>query len=551
MTLSIRLAIAGLGGLLVYASYEPIGWFLAGIVGITLLYVSLAPWNLRGPAKKRKKTDPVTLREQLATGPTVAQGMLLGFVHGLVQYLLLLPWIGEFVGNLPYIALAVVMALYSIALGAAGVAVARWQKWGVFLFPLVYVAVEYLRSNWPFGGFAWVRLAWGQVNGPLANLTALGGPALVTTATVLVAVGVGVAIIGRTRLVGLGVAALIMVIGMVSSFYVDREGTSSETIEVAAVQGNVPRMGLDFNAQRRAVLANHVRETRNLDRQVDLVIWPENSSDVNPFTDVEASTLINSAVESAQAPILVGTITRDEVGSRNTMIVFDPETGVGEYHNKKYLQPFGEYMPYRDFFRMFSPWVDAAGNFQPGDGTGTVSMDAAKLGRAVVVGIQTCYEVIFDQAGRDAIADGAEFLATPTNNATFGFTDMTYQQLAMSRMRAIEFDRAVVVAATSGVSAIVTPDGQVEQSTRIFEAATLTADIPLKQTITLAARVGFYVEMVLVIIGSLAGIAALWFNARSRTVASGRKDAKPQLKKAAAGKSAQRGVPARASSRRA
>lgn len=107
------------------------------------------------------------------------------------------------------------------------------------------------------------------------------------------------------------------------------------------------------------------------------------------------------------------------------------------------------------------------------------------------------------------------------------------------------------VAATSGVSAIVTPDGQVEQSTRIFEAATLTADIPLKQTITLAARVGFYVEMVLVIIGSLAGIAALWFNARSRTVASGRKDAKPQLKKAGAGKSAQRGVPARASSRRA
>ncbi|GAB3591637.1 Apolipoprotein N-acyltransferase [Corynebacterium faecale] len=551
MTLSIRLAIAGLGGLLVYASYEPIGWFLAGIVGITLLYVSLAPWNLRGPAKKRKKTDPVTLREQLATGPTVAQGMLLGFVHGLVQYLLLLPWIGEFVGNLPYIALAVVMALYSIALGAAGVAVARWQKWGVFLFPLAYVAVEYLRSNWPFGGFAWVRLAWGQVNGPLANLTALGGPALVTTATVLVAVGVGVAIIGRTRLAGLGVAALIMVIGMVSSFYVDREGTSSETIEVAAVQGNVPRMGLEFNAQRRAVLANHVRETRNLDSQVDLVIWPENSSDVNPFTDVEASTLITSAVESAQAPILVGTITRDEVGSRNTMIVFDPETGAGEYHNKKYLQPFGEYMPYRDFFRMFSPWVDAAGNFQPGDGTGTVSMDAAKLGRAVVVGIQTCYEVIFDQAGRDAIAAGAEFLATPTNNATFGFTDMTYQQLAMSRMRAIEFDRAVVVSATSGVSAIVTPDGQVEQSTRIFEAATLTADIPLKQTITLAARVGFYVEMVLVIIGSLAGIAALWFNARSRTTTSGRKDAKPHPKKAAAGKSAQRGAPVRASARRA
>lgn len=517
MTVFIRGAIAALGGLFVYASHEPVGWFIAGIVGTALLYISLAPWG---------HGSRVGRSGRVAAGPTIAQGMLFGFIHGLTQYLLLLPWIGEFVGNLPYIALAVVLALYSIALGAGGVALARWRRWGAFLFPLFYVAVEYLRSSWPFGGFAWVRLAWGQINGPLANLVSLGGPALVTAATVFVAVGLAVALINRDRLVGLAVAALVLLMGLTTSLYVDRDGTSSETVSVAAVQGNVPRMGLEFNAQRRAVLANHVRETRNLDEQVDLVIWPENSSDVNPFTDPEAAALINSAVDAAQAPILVGTITRDEVGPRNTMVVFDPETGAGEYHHKKYLQPFGEYMPFREFFRLFSPWVDAAGNFQPGDGTGTVSMDAASLGRAVVVGIQTCYEVIFDQAGRDAIANGAEFLSTPTNNATFGFTDMTYQQLAMSRMRAIEFDRAVVVAATSGVSAIVMPDGSVEQRTRIFEAATLTADIPLKQTITLAARVGFYVELVLVIMGTLAGIAALWFNARSRNQVGSSKTSK-------------------------
>ena len=555
MTLFIRSVIAGVGGLLVYASNEPIGWFIAGIVGIVFLYASLAPWNTNfrksgASPRRRSKNTPPTLLEKLSTGPTIAQGMLLGFIHGLIQYLLLLPWIGEFVGNLPYIALSIVMALYSLGIGAAGVAITRWPRWGVFFFPVLSVAVEYLRSSWPFGGFAWVRLAWGQINGPLANLTAFGGPALVTCATVLVAVGLGVALIGRDRLVGAGVAMSVLLVGGVSSLYVDRSGTTTESIEVAAVQGNVPRMGLDFNAQRRAVLANHVRETRQLDHQVDLVIWPENSSDVNPFTDVQASTLINSAVEHAQAPILVGTITRDEAGPRNTMIVFDPDSGTGEYHNKKYLQPFGEYMPYRDFFRMFSPWVDSAGNFQPGDGTGTVTMDAAKLGRAVVVGIQTCYEVIFDQAGRDAIANGAEFLATPTNNATFGFTDMTYQQLAMSRMRAIEFDRAVVVSATSGVSAIVMPDGSVDQSTRIFEAATLTAEIPLKQTVTLAARVGFYVELVLVIMGVLSGVAALWLNTRSQKNTSKKKPAQSNQKKSTARAGSPRKTPARASTRR-
>lgn len=116
----------------------------------------------------------------MSTGPTVVQGMLLGFVHGLVTYLQLLPWIGEFVGSLPYVALSVVEALYSIALGAFGVLIARWRDWKVLLFPAMYVAVEYLRSSWPFDGFAWVRLAWGQINGPLANLAALGGVAFVT-----------------------------------------------------------------------------------------------------------------------------------------------------------------------------------------------------------------------------------------------------------------------------------------------------------------------------------------------------------------------------------
>ncbi|ALC05843.1 hypothetical protein CDES_07150 [Corynebacterium deserti GIMN1.010] len=542
MILIVRLALAALGGLFTYASYEPIGWFIAGIVGIALLFISLAPWNLPGglsaPKKRRKKSDPVPFIERVSIGPSVPQGMLLGFVHGLVSYLLLLPWIGEFVGNLPYIALAAVQALYSIVIGAFGVAVCRWKGWRLYLFPAMYVAVEYLRSMWPFDGFAWVRLAWGQINGPLANLAALGGAAFVTFATVFVAVGLASIVVGKKRVTGGMVAVSVLVVGAAASLYVDRDGTSTESIEVAAIQGNVPRMGLDFNAQRRAVLANHARETLNLDHQVDLVIWPENSSDVNPFMDAQAQAIINNAVDHAQAPILVGTITQDEVGPRNTMQVFDPVEGATDYHYKKFLQPFGEYMPFREFLRNFSPYVDAAGNFQPGDGSGVVTMNAAKLGRGVVVGVMTCYEVIFDRAGRDAIANGAEFLSTPTNNATFGFTNMTYQQLAMSRMRAIEFDRAVVVAATSGVSAIVNPDGSVSQNTRIFEAATLTETIPLKNTVTIAAVAGFYVELLLVIIGTLAGLVALRVNARPRSGTHKKQTTKARAKKAPAKKPA-------------
>ncbi|GAB2514797.1 Apolipoprotein N-acyltransferase [Corynebacterium atrinae] len=482
MILLLRLLIAAGAGLLAYLSNEPTGWWWAAIAGMALLYVSLMPWRSR---------------------PGMWSGALIGFVHALVLYLLMLPWIGEFVGNLPYIALAVFCALYALALGVGGVAIARW-RFGFLAFPFFYILVEWARSSFPYGGFSWVRLAWGQINGPLANLAVWGGPALVSFAAVLCGVSVVGLFYRQTRVVALLAIIVPLAAGVVTGMTeVNRDSATVGEKEVAAIQGNVPRMGLDFNAQRRAVLANHVRVTETLEASPDIVIWPENSSDVNPFTDPQARQLIDAAVAAVDAPILVGTITRDDVGPRNTMIVFDPETGPGDYHHKHFLQPFGEYMPMRDFLRRFSPYVDQAGNYQPGERDFTVDIGG------IVLGVATCYEVAFDPAYRQAVLDGAQLLSTPTNNATFGFTDMTYQQLAMSRLRAIETDRALVVAATSGVSAIVQPDGSVSQETGIFEAGSLVETLPLRDSITFAVRHGFAVQLALIIMGGVLVISAL------------------------------------------
>lgn len=467
-----RLAAAAASGLLVFASYEPLGWWPAGIIGLGLLYCALSRAR--------------SLRE----------GALLGFVQSLCLFLLLLPWIGEFVGATPYIALSVVLALFGILTGIGGAALRRGS---LLLFPAWWVAVEYARSSWPFGGFGWVRLAWGQVDGPLAHLAFLGGPALVSFGAALV----GCALFQLRTRPRLAALCLLFPLGVgVGTAQWPRPADVGET-RVAAIQGNVPRMGLDFNAQRRAVLANHVRETEKLTEPVDLVIWPENAADVNPLTDPRARTLVDRALSAAQAPILVGTLTSDEQGPHNTMMVFDPTTGPGEYHHKKFLQPFGETMPLRSLLRHVSPYVERAGDFQPGTGTGVVHTNG------IALGVATCYEVIFDEAYRSAISHGAQLFTTPTNNATFGFTDMTYQQLAMSRLRAIETDRAVVVAATSGVSAIVAPDGTVRAETRIFEAATLVDTVPLRDTVTPAVRFGFWVQACIAIIGALGTLSML------------------------------------------
>lgn len=472
---------------------EPRGWWAAGIIGVAMLVAALSPW-----------------RKPLHLG----WAALIAVVHSAVLYLFTLPWIGELVGNMPYIALAIFLSLYSILLGIGGAALLR-LNYGFALFSFFYVAVEMLRSSVPFGGFAWVRLAWGQIEGPLANLAPWGGPALISFAVVCVAAGV----VGLARAPRLACAFLVvpLLAGLIAAQGVNRPNHTTGTVTVAAVQGNVPRLGLDFAAQRRAVLDNHVRVTEQAAQdgaRPDIVIWPENSSDINPFANEDARALIDGAAHDIDAPILVGTLTRDEVGARNTMQVFNPDGSVGQHHYKKYLQPFGETMPMREFFRKITDLVDLAGDMKPGDGSGVVTM------AGTAVGVATCYEVSFDQAFRTAIDNGAEILTTPTNNATFSDSDMTYQQLAMSRLRAMETDRAVVVAATSGVSAIVHPDGSVSQASGIFEPAYLEEELPPREGRTFAVRYGSLLQWLMTIIGTVCALFTIY-----STRVSGRRSA--------------------------
>ena len=262
---------------------------------------------------------------------------------------------------------------------------------------------------------------------------------------------------------------------------------------VALVQGNVPRLGLDFNAQRRAVLDNHVRRTLDLAEEVssgrvvrpDVVVWPENSSDIDPFGNRDAAAQIDRAARAIEVPILVGAvIAGSHSTSRNTLVVWDPVTGPGQEHDKRQLVPFGEYLPLRGLMTQLSSYASRAGNFIPGTGDGVVDL------AGVPVAVATCYEVAFDDLVTESVRAGAQLIAVPTNNATFGRTEMTYQQLAMSRVRAVEHDKAVVIAATSGVSAVIEPDGTIAQRTELFSPDVLIARVPLRTTTTLATRIG-------------------------------------------------------------
>ncbi|MHC0431750.1 apolipoprotein N-acyltransferase [Streptomyces sp. O3] len=481
-----RPGAAVLSGALLYASFPPRPlWWLAvpALAGFA--------WCLRGRAWK------------------AAFG--LGWLFGLGFLLPLLSWTGTDVGPLPWVALALVEALF---LGAAGVGVALVAR--LPLWPLwasgVWIAAEAARARFPFGGFPWGKVAFGQPEGVFTPLAALGGTPLLGFAVVLCGFGLSdlVRRLARSRRVrdgGVALAAALtaapVVAGVAALPLVDTTAEDG-TATVAVIQGNVPRLGLDFNAQRRAVLDYHVRETERLAERVergeaeqpDLVLWPENSSDIDPYANPDARAVIDRAARAIKAPISVGAVAEADDGTpRNRQILWDPETGPGAYYDKRQLQPFGEYMPYRSFFRIFSSDVDRAGRFVPGDRTQVFDMAGAAVGPV------TCYEAAFDGVVRDQVRAGAQILSVPSNNATFGRSQMTYQQLAMDRVRAVEHGRPVLVPVTSGVSAVIMPDGQIVQQTELFTADSLVAEVPLRSSLTPATRLGVVPELILAALG--------------------------------------------------
>jgi apolipoprotein N-acyltransferase len=453
-------------------------------------------------------------------------GLWLGLVFGLAFFVPLLSWTGVYVGPLPWLALAVWEAVHLALLGGATALTSRLRLWPLWTAAL-WVADEALRGRFVLGGFPWGRLGFSQTEGPLLSLAAYGGVPLVTFAVALTGALLAAAAIALRRAwlrsddagergpalrAAAGSVAAVLAVPLVGAVaWLPLPGSSltagGPSSTVAVIQGNVPRAGLDFNAQRRAVLDNHVQRTLELAAAVaagdqprpDLVLWPENSSDIDPYTNADAAREIDRAARAIGTPILVGAIV-DGPGRfiSNTAIVWDPQHGPGDTYVKRHPVPLGEYVPARSFFRFFSADVDRVTDQHAGSEVGVLGVGGARLGDLI------CFEVVYDGLVGDVVDGGAGMIVVQTNNATFGYTDESAQQLAMSRLRAVEFGRSVAVAATSGISAIVAPDGSIARSSSLFTPAVFVEDIAQRNSTTVAQRLGAGPEWVLTALGAVA-----------------------------------------------
>ncbi|MEU4780277.1 apolipoprotein N-acyltransferase [Micromonospora sp. NPDC023633] len=498
LPLPVAAPMAVLAGLAVLAAFPPYGLWPLAPLGVALLAV----------ATHRRR---------------VRAGAGLGFLAGVALFAPLLSWTNLHTGYLPWLLLSLLQAGYLALLGAAGAFVspvvdrARWG-WPA-VTGVLWVGQEALRDRTPFGGFPWGRLAFSQGDSPLLRLAALGGAPLVTFAVALAGGLLGAALWRAWEsprrwapVAALSAAAVaVPVAGLLVPVAAAGDGAS---VTVAIVQGNVPRLGLDFNAQRQAVLNNHVDATIELAGQVsagtrerpDLVVWPENSSDIDPLRDTDAGARISQAADAVGAPILVGAVLRGpgEGQVRNAGILWRPGSGpdLEQLYTKRHPVPFAEYVPMRDLARLVSKQVDRVrADFVPGSEPGVLRAGAAVLGDVI------CFEVAYDEVVRDTVTGGAQLLVVQTNNATFDVAEAR-QQLAMVRLRAVEHGRPALMASTVGVSGFVAPDGRVSDATGFNTRAVVVRQLRLDDGRTLATRVGLWPEVALATLAVVALVGA-------------------------------------------
>ena len=422
----VALLLSGLSGALLSAAYEPVGkWWVAPIaIAVHMYALSL------------------TNRKILST-----------FIFAATLNLIVLHWSSTFVGSVPWIILALGLSIFYLPLALV-------SRWGMTSYPLIFIMLEEVRNRFPFGGFGWVRIAYTQADAPFSKIAAIGGASGLSALAVLSGL---ILYFGAKRELSLITFLPFLLL------FVPVNLTATSASNVLMVQGNVPQMGLDFNSRAKAVFNNHFERTQvelAKDSNVDFVLWPENSVDVDPFVNQD----VKKALDSVQKPLIIGAILGKGNKFLNTSILWGGE--LPPIYIKQHLTPFGEYIPLRSLASLISPYTDRVTDFEPGQ-----AQVLFKVKDAVIAPI-ICFELVDDQLLHEA-ALSSNILAVQTNSATFGMSAESAQQLSITRVRAIEHGRNIVSVSTTGYSAVIDYQGKVLQQTSMGTADTIRATVDL------------------------------------------------------------------------
>ncbi|NEN51076.1 apolipoprotein N-acyltransferase [Modestobacter muralis] len=441
------------------------------------------------------------------------QRLVAGIMTGLAFFLPTLSWLIGFhpAGFAALLGLETV--LFALAMLAVDARPARW--WTV---PAALVALEAVRGRFPFGGFPIPGLALGQLDGPLAGAAPLGGSLLVVGLATGAGAAVTALLVDGRRVRTLAVVGVSLAVGAMGILLAGRDGASAGSLRAALVQGGGPRGIPAVVSDADAVTERQVQLSEDLPSDLDLVLWPESSLAVSgPVTDTSEAARVAQLARRTGATVVVGLSESYDRSFRNAAVAWGPDGRIVDRYEKVHRVPFGEYIPARAFFESLSDLTalvprDAV----PGRGPGLLGTPAGPLG--VVIS----YEVFFSDRVRSAVVAGGQVVLVPTNAASYTTEEVPATEVAAARMRALEFDRAVLQAAPTGYTAIIRPDGRVVGQSGLSTPEVLTATVPLRTGMTVYARTGdgpvLAVAALTLLASPLAGLCAALRRRRPGTV---------------------------------
>jgi len=400
----------------------------------------------------------------------------LSYLFGACLLLLNQHWTGIYVGNIPWLILCFSQALIFII---PALFVQKNTKNSHLMFALSYVLTELLLRTVPFTGFGWTRLSFTQVESPLSIIYPIGGVALVAFFLALIS--------SARSIKSFVIASLFLAI----CWFIPANVQTTAPISIALVQGGVVNLGLDFNSKPQEVFKRHLDQSilSIKPNEVDLVIWPENAVDVDVNTNPQVNDSIEKLSFMLNTPVLVGGVTKSIEGPRNQSILYNSDKG--QIYTKRYLTPFGEYLPLRSLAEKVSKYSNQITDFQAGEQNTIFNVNASRFNTLI------CYELINDVFVAEAKND---FLVIQTNNATFGDTNQLDQQLNIARVRALESARDIAYVSTTGTTSFISSQGEILSSLDKFKPATLKGKVDATEGLTFRQSFGHLVEPLAMIV---------------------------------------------------
>ena len=397
------------------------------------------------------------------------------FLFGLFYNATVLYWSGKFVGALPWLLLSLLQALFYIPVGY--IAKKFKNNWWTIL---ALLTMEELRANFPFGGFGWTRIAFSQVESPALRIVPYGGVLALSAITLIFAI-----LLTKISFRNLILSAFIF-IGLA---LLPLNAQGSGAIKLLAIQGNTPSVGLDFNSRAKAVFDLHRDATyRFANEGYDAIVWPENAIDIDPNQYPEVAKDISALTSKLDTPLVAGVVLDRFGAPANASVMYDRTGAEKSIYVKRGLTPFGEFMPLRALAEIISPYAKSVTDFKPGSDLQTHNIAGYEIGPII------CYEIINDNLVHQMAANSSG-LIVQTNSATFADTSESRQQLAITRIRAVETSRNILSVSTIGISAFIDNNGRVVNQSKEGAQAALVGNLQLNRRLTSAVRFGYLINI--------------------------------------------------------